>query len=316
LPSITDVSVVSAVLRRVPDPKPVIEENPLRAGAPASDLRTRLRSNLMLRVVSALVLAPLAIGVAYVGGVAFVIFWGLAALGIFWEWSRIVADPRIVTFALGIAAVLFAVAEIISGGGLATAADLVKVVVVVTVLALFAGLAARDHRIWVAGGVLYPCVLILSVGVLRADRAFGFFAILYLFAIVWATDILGYFVGRWVGGPKLSPRLSPKKTWSGALGGALGAVLAGVAVTRYAGIPQLSAIVGLGLLLSAISQGGDLFESGVKRRFGTKDAGHVIPGHGGFMDRLDGFLAAALAAALIGLARGGLDAPARGLLVW
>jgi phosphatidate cytidylyltransferase len=93
-------------------------------------------------------------------------------------------------------------------------------------------------------------------------------------------------------------------------------VLAGAVVVRYAGLWHFSAIVGLGLVLSAVSQGGDLFESGVKRRFGAKDAGHVIPGHGGFMDRLDGFLAAALAAAIIGLARGGLDAPARGLLVW
>jgi phosphatidate cytidylyltransferase len=228
----------------------VIDEDRVREGAQASELPTSSHSNLALRVASALVLAPLAIGTAYVGGVAFVVLWGLAALGILWEWRRIVADTGYATIGL------------------------------------------------------------------RSDSAFGFWAILYLFAIVWATDILGYFVGRWIGGPKLSPRLSPKKTWSGALGGALGAVLAGAAVTRYAGIAHFSAIVGLGLILSAVAQSGDLFESGVKRRFGTKDAGHVIPGHGGFMDRLDGFLAAALAAAIIGIARGGLNAPARGLLVW
>jgi phosphatidate cytidylyltransferase len=292
----------------------VIDEDPVRGGA--SELPASSHSNLTLRVASALVLAPLAIGTAYVGGVAFLVLWGLAALGILWEWRRIVADTGYATIGLGVAAILFAMAEFIGGGGLATARDLVEVVVIVAAFALFAGMCARNHGLWVAGGLLYASILLISVAVLRSDSAFGFWAILYLFAIVWATDILGYFVGRWIGGPKLSPRLSPKKTWSGALGGALGAVLAGAAVTRYAGIAQFSAIVGLGLILSAVAQSGDLFESGVKRRFGTKDAGHVIPGHGGFMDRLDGFLAAALAAALIGIARGGLNAPARGLLVW
>jgi phosphatidate cytidylyltransferase len=292
----------------------VIDEDPVRGGA--SELPASSHSNLTLRVASALVLAPLAIGTAYVGGVAFLVLWGLAALGILWEWRRIVADTGYTTIGLGVAAILFAMAEFIGGGGLATARDLVEVVVIVAALALFAGMCARNHGLWVAGGLLYASILLISVAVLRSDSAFGFWAILYLFAIVWATDILGYFVGRWIGGPKLSPRLSPKKTWSGALGGALGAVLAGAAVTRYAGIAQFSAIVGLGLILSAVAQSGDLFESGVKRRFGTKDAGHVIPGHGGFMDRLDGFLAAALAAAIIGIARGGLNAPARGLLVW
>jgi phosphatidate cytidylyltransferase len=297
-----------------------VTEDPVRASAHATKGETPgtpapAPSNLRLRVVSALVLAPLALGVAYVGGVPFVLFWGLAALGIQWEWRRIVGDTSPVTLGLGVAAILFAMVEIAGGGGLASAADLVEVSVMLAAFALFAGVAARDHKLWVAGGVVYSCVLLVSVGLLRSDPALGFWAILFLFAIVWATDILGYFVGRWVGGPKLS-RLSPKKTWSGAIGGALGAVLAGAVVVRYAGLWHFSAIVGLGLVLSAVSQGGDLFESGVKRRFGAKDAGHVIPGHGGFMDRLDGFLAAALAAAIIGLARGGLDAPARGLLVW
>ena len=294
----------------------MIDEDPVREGAQASELRASSHSNLTLRVASALVLAPLAIGTAYVGGVAFLVLWGLAAPGILWEWRRIVADTGYATIGLGVAAILFAMVEFIGGGGLATARDLVEVVVIVATFALFAGMFARNHGLWVAGGVLYASILLISVAVLRSDKAFGFWAILYLFAIVWATDILGYFVGRWIGGPKLSPRLSPKKTWSGALGGALGAVLAGAAVIRYAGIAHFSAIVGLGLILSAVAQSGDLFESGVKRRFGTKDAGHVIPGHGGFMDRLDGFLAAALAAAIIGIARGGLNAPARGLLVW
>lgn len=292
----------------------MIDQSP-QTGAPA-DEPAGLHSNLTLRVVSALVLAPFAIATAYWGGVVFIVVWGLAALGILWEWRRIVDDTGLATLGIGVTAILFAMIEIASGFGLATWPDLLAMLTVVAVAALVSAIASQQHRSWVAGGIVYASLLLLSVGILRADADFGFWAILYLFAIVWATDVLGYFVGRLVGGPKLSPRLSPKKTWSGALGGAVGAVLAGAAVTRYAGIANLPAIIGLGLLLSAVSQGGDLFESGVKRRFGTKDAGHVIPGHGGFMDRLDGFLAAAVAAAIIGLARGGLDAPARGLLVW
>ena len=270
------------------------------------------RRDLTLRIISSLVLAPLAIATAYLGGVAFVVLWGLAALGILWEWRRIVGDMRAVTLGLSIAAVVLITIDLMLSGAASAGRD----VLAVCLVALLAALLAREHRIWIAGGILYSSTLVLSVSVLRADREWGYWAILYLFAIVWATDILGYFVGRLAGGPRLAPRLSPKKTWSGAVGGAVGAVLAGAAVTGYAGLSTLPAVASLGLVLSAISQAGDLFESAVKRRFGAKDAGRVIPGHGGFMDRLDGFLAAAFAAVIIGLARGGFDAPARGLLVW
>ena len=125
-----------------------------------------------------------------------------------------------------------------------------------------------------------------------------------------------YFAGRSIGGPKLWPRLSPKKTWSGFVGGTLVGTLIALAVVRLSGVP-----VSLGLALAtwaiaALSQGGDLFESSVKRRFAAKDAGSIIPGHGGVMDRLDGFLVAAVAAAALGLMRGGVGNPASGLLVW
>jgi phosphatidate cytidylyltransferase len=151
---------------------------------------------------------------------------------------------------------------------------------------------------------------------LRLDAVKGFVALIFVLLIVWVTDSGGYFAGRGIGGPKLWPRVSPKKTWSGAIGGAFGAVVVALAIARYAHLTNSLAIVRLALLLSAVSQAGDLFESAFKRRFGVKDAGHVIPGHGGIMDRLDGFLVAALAAAVIGIMRGGFAAPARGLLVW
>jgi phosphatidate cytidylyltransferase len=181
-----------------------------------------------------------------------------------------------------------------------------------------------QRRIWCAGGIPYAGVVELAPVVLRHDHEFGAAAIFFLFAVVWATDILGYFIGRAVGGPKLATQISPNKTWSGACGGALGALAAGVAVVEVTVVPAvpgagravLIAAACIALTLSIIAQVGDLFESAVKRRFGVKDASHVIPGHGGFMDRLDGFLAAAAVAALIGLLRGGPDASARGLLLW
>jgi phosphatidate cytidylyltransferase len=139
---------------------------------------------------------------------------------------------------------------------------------------------------------------------------------MFLFAVVWATDILAYFTGRAFGGPLLWARVSPKKTWSGALGGLIGAGAAGIAVAYGSGIGNLAAIATLALLLSVLSQAGDLFESAVKRRFAAKDASGLIPGHGGVMDRLDGFMVAALAAAVIGIVRQGFDAPAHGLLLW
>jgi phosphatidate cytidylyltransferase len=151
---------------------------------------------------------------------------------------------------------------------------------------------------------------------LRSDPVHGFLAIIFLFAIVWATDILAYFAGRALGGPKLMPRVSPKKTWSGALAGIIAAILVAVAIAKLAGLAGLAPIVVVAALLSVVSQAGDLFESALKRRFGAKDSSQLIPGHGGLMDRLDGFVTAAVLAAVIGFARGGFEAPGRGLLVW
>lgn len=172
------------------------------------------------------------------------------------------------------------------------------------------------RTLWIAGGVLYAGLPLMATLLLRADPAFGLAAILLIFAVVWSTDIAGYFVGRAIGGRKLAPRISPGKTWAGAIGGAVVAVLAAAAVAALTPSVPVLPLAALGLLLSAASQAGDLFESFVKRRFGAKDAGNLIPGHGGVMDRIDGFYAAVLVAALIGLARGGFAAPARGLMLW
>ena len=169
---------------------------------------------------------------------------------------------------------------------------------------------------WSAAGVVYAGLVLLGPAILRGDPQLGFAALLFLFATVWATDIFAYLVGRSVGGPLLWPALSPKKTWAGAIGGLVGGVAAGGLVAyASAGTGPVAAGV-LGLVLSIVAQAGDLFESAVKRRFGAKDASSLIPGHGGVMDRLDGFLVAAVVAALIGSLHQGMAAPAQGLLVW
>jgi phosphatidate cytidylyltransferase len=278
--------------------------NPLRAFGPRG-------GELALRVCSALVLVPLAIWTAYVGGWLFAVFWAIAAFGVLWEWTTLVAggDRRTVLMA-GVVALALALA--LAATGYARAAVIVLVIGALGVAAL----APAERRGWIAVGIPYAGALAVAPIVLRSDGAVGFLALIFLFAIVWGTDITAYFVGRALGGPKLMPKVSPKKTWSGALGGTLAAVIVALAVAKAAALTGLLAIALLAVALSVFAQVGDLFESFLKRRFGAKDSSQLIPGHGGLMDRLDGFVSAGVVAALIGVARGGLEAPGRGLLVW
>lgn len=271
----------------------------------------------LARVASALVLAPLAIIVVLLGGWPFVLVWCLAAMIVYWEWTaEIVKAPRSAEIA-GVG--VLAVAGLLAASGFPSMALLV-IAVGAGALAALGGM----RRLWCGAGLLYAGLVLAGPMLLRRDLHpdFGVLALFYLFAVVWATDILALFAGRRIGGPKLAPSISPKKTWSGAIAGALGGVAAGAAVaavgSNLLNLPKTNilAATGLALLLSVVAQGGDLLESAVKRRFGVKDSGRIIPGHGGLMDRLDGFLAAAGAAALLGVARGGLDGAASGLLAW
>jgi len=175
--------------------------------------------------------------------------------------------------------------------------------------------------VWIAAGVAYAGAMLLAPLYLRFDPNYGLQAVLLLFAIVWTTDVLGYFAGRAIGGPKLWPGVSPKKTWSGAIAGAIGAMLAAIAMVHVLEAFELGRFhpgqwAAIGLVLSVVAQGGDLLESWLKRRFGAKDASQLIPGHGGVMDRLDGFWAAALVGCVIGILHRGMLHPAAGLLLW
>jgi phosphatidate cytidylyltransferase len=266
---------------------------------------------LALRICSALVLVPLALGAAYLGGWPFAVLWGLAAMVVLWEWNSLVAgsDQRIVLMTGG-ASLALAIALVLTG-------HLLAAVIVLAISTLgVASLAPAKRRTWIAAGVPYAGALGVAPMVLRSDNGEGFLAVIFLFAVVWTTDIAAYFAGRAIGGPKLMPRVSPNKTWSGAIGGTLAAVVVALALAKVTALTGLFAIAMLAVILSICAQGGDLFESFLKRRFGAKDSGHLIPGHGGLMDRLDGFVTASVVAALIGLLRGGFEAPGRGLLVW
>ena len=269
------------------------------------------RSNLMLRIVSSLVLAPLAIAAAYFGGLVFFAFWAVAALAVLWEWQTLVcAGERNPVLATGAVA--------LAGSGLLIVLDRPGIAIALIALGCFgaAALASNVRRMWCAAGLVYAAALLIAPVLLRRDANFGLAAILFLFVIVWLTDITAYFVGRAAGGPKLMPRVSPNKTWSGAIAGTVASMIGGVIVASQFDIGGLAAVAVVAFVLSVVSQVGDLAESAVKRQFNAKDASQLIPGHGGLMDRLDGFLFAAFAALLIGIARQGIDAPASGFLLW
>jgi phosphatidate cytidylyltransferase len=243
-------------------------------GSGASDGRSGIKprrvppmSELQLRVVSAIVLAVLAIGSAWLGGMVFVLVWGIMALIVVQEWM--------------------------------------------TITRIKPGFA-----FWGSAGIVYAAALFFSVLALRGDARFGLAAIFFLFAIVWATDVFAYFAGRAIGGPKLAPRISPKKTWSGMIGGVVGGIAAGLLLLMLFSLQVKPVHALLAGALSLASVGGDLFESAFKRKFNVKDSGTLIPGHGGFMDRLDGFIFAAALGAAIGITRAGTAGAATGLLDW
>lgn len=268
-------------------------------------------STLALRVLSALVLAPLALAAAYWGGSIFLAFWAIAALGVLWEWDSIIqAQDRKTVFAMGALTILGS-ALLWEFGRMVPA----FILAALGILAV-AALASGSRRKWCIAGVVCAGMLLYAPVLLRRDPAYGLNAILFLFAVVWATDIVAYFVGRTLGGPKLAPSISPNKTWSGAVGGLAGGVAGGVGVALLTGMVSVFAIAAIAAVLSVATQIGDLAESALKRRFNVKDSSVLIPGHGGLMDRLDGFFAASVVAVCIGLVREGLDSPGRGLLFW
>jgi len=265
--------------------------------------------NLVMRVIAALILALLAIAIAYAGGWLWILLVTLAVIGLYVEWLTIVGLAReMPVVGSGIAALAVA--------GLCLAIGRIEAASVVLAIGLAAvALLTRERRNWTAAGFFYAAAAEMASVLVRLDSVKGFVALIFVLLIVWVTDIGGYFAGRGIGGPKLWPRVSPKKTWAGAAGGFAASLAVAFGFAAF-DLGKTGALLLLGAVLSVVSQLGDLFESAVKRRFGVKDSSHVIPGHGGLLDRLDGFVAAIIVAAIFGFLRGGADGVGRGLMVW
>jgi phosphatidate cytidylyltransferase len=256
-----------------------------------------------------MVLAPLAIAIAYAGGWLWIVLVTIIVIGLYVEWLTVVGLARDIRVVLSGSAALAIAGLCLMAGRSEISFGVLGIGLVVSAL------IAPERRNWVAAGFLYAAAAEVASVMVRLDAEKGFAALMLILLVVWATDIGGYFAGRSIGGPKLWPRVSPKKTWAGAVGSFVAslAVAGGFAALD---LGKTAPLLLLGAVLSVVSQLGDLFESAVKRRFGVKDSSHIIPGHGGLLDRLDGFVAAVLVAAILGFVRGGADGVGRGLMVW
>jgi phosphatidate cytidylyltransferase len=248
----------------------------------AGDLRTRF--------LSALVLGPLVLLAVFLGDWVFQILIFVFAVAAAVEWARLV-EPVNAVVPVGLSAAVVAailIIEALWGVGMALAA---VAVLTPALFGLVFAVGAR-HRRLLAFGIPYVSLGSLSLIWLRDRGDTGLGLLIFLLFAIWATDIGAYAAGRSIGGPKLAPRISPGKTWAGLLGGMAGAALCGglLALAFGAGF-MLAASVGAGI--AVVSQLGDLFESALKRRAGVKDSGHLIPGHGGLLDRIDGLVFAA-----------------------
>ena len=250
-------------------------------------------SDFYLRTASALVLGPVVLFCLWRGGIAWDLLMGVAMAGLGHEWGRLSKLKQAWPLA-GVLLIIWACMLFLGfNGGFQAILYLT-----IGVWLVFGRLAATGVPYAGFGGIFLMW--------LRHRPEVGLVDAVFLFLVIWGTDIGAYLAGRLIGGPKLAPRISPGKTWSGAIGGLLAGGLLGVGVALASkGSPVYA--FGAGLLVSLCAQLGDLMESAIKRKLGVKDSGQTIPGHGGLFDRLDGFLTAApLAALLAACVQGGM----------
>jgi phosphatidate cytidylyltransferase len=258
------------------------------AGSPGATLSTR--------ILSALVLTPPVVAAIYVGWPFFELLMILAAVLLAAEWDRLCGGKFGVS-GVGLAALCVSAVALAAIGRYGWAAGVIAMGVPAVYLA--ARLAKRRHPALSALGSIYFGLPLLTMVWLRSVPDGGAWIVIWLVAVVAATDVGAYFAGRGFGGPKLAPTISPNKTWSGLVGGMLaaGSIGGGVAWLIGCGEPGWAFAAGLGL--AVVAQAGDLAESAAKRFFGVKDSGALIPGHGGLLDRVDGLVAAAPALAAL-----------------
>ncbi|NNJ75840.1 MAG: phosphatidate cytidylyltransferase [Anderseniella sp.] len=277
---------------------------------PAGRFVTR---ELAVRIAAALVLIPIALLDVWAGSVWFELGIAMIAAIMAAEWCRMVHRGSQFQFVLHALAAIAAVL-IVSRSGVAMALQVIAVCWMMSLIREV--LRKKSGSRWAWWGIPYIALPGLALILIRQSPEYGLFAVLWLFAVVWSADTLAYVFGRLIGGPKLAPSISPNKTWAGLVGAVAGGIVASAAMGWYAGLPSAWPLLVGGGVLAVLEQLGDLFESAAKRRFGVKDSGRIIPGHGGVLDRVDGLIFASVAAAAFGYARGGHEAVASGLVVW
>lgn len=248
---------------------------------------------LQLRIYSAIVMVIVVLAATWAGGMAFRFLAAGIGLLVYYEWSKMtrLAETSLRSNTFGWFSMALVSLNMLFGSADFTVPLFAGLVITAAIPALL-----RRMSWWHPGGLFYSGLSMISLAAIRGDDSLGLIAMLFVFVVVWATDILAYFVGRAIGGPKLAPRISPGKTWSGAMGGTLAGVVGGYLVVMAHFQDVCLWTVAVALALSIASQIGDLFESFIKRRFGVKDSSNLIPGHGGVMDRVDGLVFACFAA--------------------
>lgn len=237
--------------------------------------------DLATRIATGLVLAAVGLTAVWAGGWWFTLLVIVIVATLVWELVRMLGGDAPRAAGLGAMAAAALLASKFLPPGLALP---------LLLLVAIAGIAVldRNRTLYV---VMTAIILLASFGLILHRDGFGLTWMLWLVLLVAATDILGYFAGRILGGPKFWPRVSPKKTWSGTVAGWIGAALIGWIFMFFTGSGV--ELIGISVALSMASQMGDIAESAVKRRMGVKDSSNLLPGHGGVYDRFDGLLGAA-----------------------
>lgn len=264
-----------------------------------------------VRLTSAFFLVCLAMAVTYLGGGYFCLLVCCACVILNWEWWRLSGvEGKKTELALDVTATVSASIATWLGFPLIAIAILAAGFLLRVILDRLA-----SRPLWSAFGQTFIGLAAVSILWIRLAPEWGFLATLYLFVVVWATDSAAYLAGKTIGGPKLWPSVSPNKTWAGFAGGALAGGLAGGIFSYLLDSETPLLLSGLGIFLSLCAQGGDLLESGAKRAAHKKDASHLIPGHGGLFDRVDGLIVVLIVAAAIILVKDA-SVPGVSLLVW
>jgi phosphatidate cytidylyltransferase len=267
------------------------------SGPGASTLAAAAARNLQQRVTSGLVMVLVALALVYAGVVPFALLVLAVGMLMSWEWGHLVRGV-----AVDSAICVHAVAVAIAIGLVSTGYPLLALLALVAGGIVVASLTIHERCFLSTAGVLYVGLPAVAMVWLRANEPHGFAAVIFLFLVVWTTDTMAFAVGRAMGGPKLWPAISPNKTWAGFFGGIVSSAMLSALFAQVVPGAHSWRLGLIGLVMGVIAQGGDLFESALKRAFGVKDASHLIPGHGGVMDRMDGIVAVVVAAALLSLA--------------